>query len=314
MAASIPQHAGSPDRGPGGAAAGVALGLVLGGALAATLAACDAPTSTFGPTRSAQAPRLWALVNVSAGQTGFSDDALEIRGMDWHRAASLHAGGTYSDLPWLSLLAGPERAPAPFELTAVDPLRGRFALRPQGGFVPNTSYVLAFPTCDMQPHIDCPPPTPFTTASAPRVLGLWRVETTLFVVFSEPMAPATLGLAHGSVDLRLQGGSSVVATHNLSGYAWDTQGSVFRVGPLPEDASALILGSTVRSATGAALDVDGDGAPEAPARGTAIPFYPPGLPECFTREDHPEPCLSREAAAVVNMGFTLQEGQQPDEP
>ncbi len=311
MPSPLPSPSGRRGR-PGARALGLAaaaLALGLG-----ALAACDTPASTFAPTRFAQAPRLWALVNVSAGQTAFTQDALEIRGMDWTRADTLDAGASFEDLPWLSLLAGPERAPVPFELTLVDRARGRFRLRPEGGFAPQTTYVLAFPTCDMQPHIDCPPPTPFSTTSAPRVLGLWRVESTLFCVFSEAMDPASLRLGHGSVDLRLQGGSSVVATHNLNSYTWDTQGRVFRLGPLPDDAAALILGATVRAAAGTPLDTDGDGVPETPPRSAVIPFYPAGLPECFTREDRPEPCLSREAATVVTAQFEVRAGQVPDEP
>ncbi len=301
-------------RGPRALAERVAsAALVVGVALGAGTS-CDAPATDFAPQWSTQAPRLWALVNLSAGQTAFSEDALEIRGMAWGRTDGLHPSATFEDLPWISLLAGPARAPVPFELTLLDPRRGRFTLRPEGGFTPDTDYVLAFPRCALQPHIDCPPPTPFSTTSAPRVLGLWRVESTLFVVFSEAMDPTTLSLAHGSVDLRLQGGASVVATRNLSGYTWDTRGSIFRLAPLPEDAAALIVGATVRSAAGTALDVDGDGAPEAPPRSAVIPFYPAGLSECFTREDRPEPCLSGEAAAVKSASFTLEAGQQPDVP
>lgn len=253
------------------------------------------------------APRIWPIGSVYAGQSAVDPmAALRVRGLHWSIADRLVDGAVHDDPGWVALVRLADMTSHPFSVAISERRAGSVDLLPVGGLDPDTDYVLAFPYCTFMPHVDCPPPLRFSTASAPRVLSLWRAGDTLMVVFSEPMEAETLYLGHGSVDMIFEeeGRSrSVVGDLNVADFAWDTQGAMFLVAPISEVPFRLVLGPAVRSARGQPLDTDADGAPDRPARSFVHSVYPTLLPICHTRNDYPDPCIDEARAATVIETF-----------
>ncbi len=141
-------------------------------------------------------------------------------------------------------------------------------------------------------------PTPelihFSTGSGPRVTGLWQVEDTLLVAFSEPMATDSLRLASDSVDLLWEEDDrlhSVAAERNLAEFVWDYQDLLFRVAPRPFNGSFWVkVSRTVMGASGARLDGDGDGTP-GEITDDHLERVENTLPDCYSSPDRSEPCV-----------------------
>ena len=140
----------------------------------------------------------------------------------------------------------------------------------------------------------------FTTRPGPRVTGLWRVDDTLLVSFSEPMDPETLELSQDSVDLLWDYNRQLLSAakdRNLAEFIWDADGYLFRIAPLPDQASLWVkVSGNVRGLSGALLDGNGNGVPGEPEDDFVELAEPAALPTCYAREDHAEPCLSAEDA------------------
>ena len=66
---------------------------------------------------------------------------------------------------------GEDETQHPFRVAITWREAGSVSIIPEGGLDPDTSYVMGFPRCLLQPHMVCAPPIKFSTASAPRVLA-----------------------------------------------------------------------------------------------------------------------------------------------
>jgi hypothetical protein len=267
--------------------------------------ACDVSPGEPLQFQTVSAPRIWPVASLYDGQTAVSLDALRLRGLHWTIVDHVAPGRVLDDPGWVALVRAADLAPHPFTAAVSERRAGSLDLLPVGGLDPDTDYLLAFPFCSFMPHVDCPPPLRLSTASAPRVLSLWRAGDTLLVVFSEPMNPETLYLGHGAVDMVFEEegqARSVVADLNIADFAWATEGPVFMVAPISELPFRLILGPEVRAATGEALRVAGDG--HAAPGGTFVHAVTPTLlPVCHTRNDYPDPCIDEARAATVIETF-----------
>ena len=143
-------------------------------------------------------------------------------------------------------------------------------------------------------------PIDFSTRAAPRVTGLWRVGATLMIAFSEPMDPDTLYLGHDSVDLIWEEDGelrSAATHHNLAGYVWETRGDLFALAPISfaDDSGfgslTVMVAADVLGESGVPLDGDGDRRPGEVDDDYFQDVTTTLLPECFTREDIPDPCV-----------------------
>jgi hypothetical protein len=267
----------------------------------------------FGPfTQGQQEPRIivtapeaWPHKQLYAGKTAVETDAIELRGVHWTVLGSMSLDQVKPARAWVALVRTADAEPHPFSVELQGMTSGSVRLLPEGGLDSDTEYLLAFPNCAFQPHLLCPPPITFRTGSAPQVVGLWRAEDTLLVVFSEPMDGASLYLGHDSVDMVFEEGAvtrSVVADLNVADFVWATEGPIFMVAPISKVPFRLVLGPKLRSALGARLDVDGDGTPGDPFN-FVHPVEPVSLPTCHTRADYPDPCLSPEQAELVMVQY-----------
>lgn len=236
------------------------------------------------------APGLWPLIDLRDLDTAVSPEAsFTLRGVHWRFFDG--AGG-----PVVRLFAGPTQDPVGVEVELLSRASGRVTVTPVASLDEDTEYLLSISSCaDLMPNMRCPPPTLFSTASAPRVTGLWRSGDTLIVVFSEPMDEESLVLAHGAVDLLFETGGerrSVVSDLNLADFAWQADGRIFSVAPITDKPFTLVLGPGVRALAGGAFD------------GTFAHRVWPGLLEtCHTRIDYPDPCISPADAAEEYVTF-----------
>lgn len=166
------------------------------------------------------------------------------------------------------------------------------------GLDPDTDYVLDVSGIDDGMVVSRTPPSPvrFSTRQGPQVTGLWRNEDTLFITFSEPMDPETLGIAHDEVDVLWEEDGelhSLAGDANLAGFVWETDGFVFRVAPVDWTGSAWIkVSADARGQSGAYLDGNGNGVPGEPADDYLEDWALELLPQCFARPDVPQPCFA----------------------
>ena len=257
------------------------------------------------------APVIWPMKNLFDGQTNVATDLkIQVRGIHWDPLVAIEEGATIEvdggELRWLSLnRADDDLTGHPFLLTLDNLESGSVTIEPVGGLDADTDYFLSFPACELQPHVMCPAPIAFSTRSAPRVLGVWRAQATLIVVFSEEMDDATLDLAHDSVDLAFndQGVTlSLVSDFNLAEFVWATDGLYFQFANITKKPFKLILGTRIRSMTGAHLDIDADGISDETGV-LVVPIEPETLLTCTLRDDFPDPCVS---PGRVRTGKTVE--------
>jgi hypothetical protein len=258
-----------------------------------------------------EAPVIWPMKNLFDGQTNVARDlAIQVRGIHWDPLFAIEEGATIpvdsGELPWLSLNRADHDLTGHSFLLTLDNLEsGSVTIQPIDGLDADTDYFLSFPACELQPHVMCPAPIAFSTRSAPRVLGVWRAQATLIVVFSEPMDAATLDLAHDSVDLAFndQGVTlSLVSDFNLAEFVWATDGLYFQFASITKKPFKLILGTRIRSMTGAHLDIDADGISDDTGV-LVVPVEPDTLLTCTLRDDFPDPCVS---PGLVRTGKTVE--------
>lgn len=259
----------------------------------------DDPIVSPPPILQIEAPVIWPLKNVFDQQTGVrSDVKFTVRGV--------HFSLTQDESPeWVSLVRENDGQPHPVRVELVNLNAGTMRVVPIEELDADTHYLLAFPGCRFMPYVRCPEPIRFFTGTAPRVIGLWRTQQTLVVVFSEPMDPNTLNLGHGMVDMVFQqdGQLVTVATDlNLADFVWEGQGHTFVMAPITDRPFDLIIGPEVFGLTGAPPDIDGDGLPD-PGQIFVHPVVPELLETCHVRPDFPDPCITPEAAAVWHARF-----------
>jgi hypothetical protein len=246
------------------------------------------------------APVLWPLVEIYAHQTAVSIVApIIVRGMHWRYHSKLSSAT-------VQLLMGPQQVPVAVQRRITDRATGRLEITPLSPLPLDTDFILRFPSCDVfRPNIRCPEPIAFSTREAPRVIGLWRVEDTLLVVFSETMDPDTLSLSHGSFDLVFDDDGverSVLSDLDPGNFSWSTDGSVLFIAPIEERPFHVLLGSEIRAMSGAPLDSDHDGV--ADGRAALLEVWPDLLKICAARDDYPEPCIGQEEADPESVTFT----------
>ena len=168
------------------------------------------------------------------------------------------------------------------------------------GLKDDTEYVL-----DLEALVDTvesnrliPEPIHFRTGSLPRITGLWRNEDTLIIAFSEPMDSEDLFLGHESVDIFWQDDTelkSVVGDLNLAGFITQVDERLFMVAPADFlDTAWVKVSGLVEGEGGVPLDGDGDGEADGAGDDFLEEILLSDLPECFTREDIPAPCVAEE--------------------
>ncbi len=242
----------------------------------------------------------WLVANLYDGQTAVDPNVVIVLNVGFQDFEAVDT--PYGVLPevaeaHLTRVRNGEEVPVD---VAVDVAQMR--LYPQQPLSPNTRYELslhdlrsAMTSRRMQPS-----PIQFYTGSAPRVTGLWRVEDTLIIAFSEPMDPDSLHLGHDSVDVLWdQDGElqSIASSHNLADYVWETKENLFLLTSIYfADAEGfgkvwVMVAGSARGVSGVALDGDGDWISGEVGDDFFEEVSTPYLPWCFTREDIPDPCV-----------------------
>lgn len=247
----------------------------------------------------------WMVSNLYDGQTAVSRDLVIELAVGYRDYSGDPDGDSDSaDREWAELgFESIDLYPvgSPYDLVPLEfDIGDRFSQLYPARLDPDTTYVLDIVGLAPRMVVDRPWPGSigFRTGSAPRVTGLWRVADTMIVAFSEPMDPDTLSIDHTSFDVWWETGGdleSIATDLNLADFAWQTDGELFRVAPLDLPGAVLVvLSGDVRAATGVPLDGDRDGVP-GEADDDFFDLVEFGqLPECFTREDVPAPCVRPE--------------------
>jgi hypothetical protein len=171
-------------------------------------------------------------------------------------------------------------------------------ITPTGGLAADADYVLDLsPIRDhgVQAQRGFPPdPIRFSTCEGPRVVGLWRSESTLIVEFSQRMSSESLALSPQAVDVVWQEEGelkSLTADRNLAGYQWATDGPLFLLAPFDfVDPAWVTVSSQVQGSNGVRLDGNGDCVPGTPEDTVVREVSLEQLPVCYAREDIPDPC------------------------
>ena len=142
----------------------------------------------------------------------------------------------------------------------------------------------------------------FSTMSRPQVTGVWRVEDTLLITFSEPMDAESLSISQNSIDLLFEENNafeegkelrSIAADMNLADFVLEAEDDHLRFGPIPEIESGwLKVSRDVTAMTGVTLDGNGDAQPGQVDDDFVEAVNLLGLPECYTRGDIPQPCVT----------------------
>ncbi|MBT9558703.1 MAG: hypothetical protein IV100_21915 [Myxococcales bacterium] len=254
-----------------------------------------------------EAESIWPLRDVFDNQTGVDlvNVGLSVRGLHWTL--------TREPTPtWVRLYGGPRQVPLTVQASYGPETEGTATITLSPDQEPFDEYFLVFPGCTsavgspFMDHVRCPTvPLKLFPASAPQVIGTYRVDDTLFVVFSELMDGETTKLAHGAIDLVFRDGPvvrSVVSDLNLADFETSLFGNVFAVAPITATPFELVIGPTVVSRLGGALDINRDGLAD-PGRPFVHLVYPTLLDLCRSRADYPYPCISEEDASVTEHSF-----------
>ena len=109
------------------------------------------------------------------------------------------------------------------------------------------------------------------------------------------MDATTLYIDQNSVDLIWMDDDgevrSLASDSNLADFAWETDGEVFRMTPVPSLFLWLKISTHVRSQTGEYLDGNRNGIGGEITDDYLESFDPDHLPTCYTRDDIPDPCM-----------------------
>jgi hypothetical protein len=156
-------------------------------------------------------------------------------------------------------------------------------------------------------------PIGFSTAKTPQVLGLWKNEDTLIVVFSQTMDAETLTIGHNSVDYFWEEDDelhSICSDLNLADFVWAAGGHIFMVASVDILVSPgwLRISGDARSTDGEFLDGNGNGIPGEPDDDYLVELKVSDLETCYSRDDIPAPCVSENDVPVnVNWNGTDQD-------
>lgn len=273
---------------------------------AVLLAAGWASIATTDPGGPGRSDSSWILGNLFDGQTAVARD-LEIelrigiqdfRPMDGDGGESETKGArtkTEGALHDLSLTDTEDGNSVELEYEIGE---STTIVRPVEPLQPNTRYELDASVLAGSAVTWRPPPgvVEFTTRPGPQVTGVWRVDDTLMIAFSEPLESGALELAADSVDLLWEcdaGLCSVVADRNLADFAWDNEDKLFRVAPIPDYQELWVkVSRSVTGESGALLDGDGDGNTGELDDDFLELVTVSDLPICRASEDRPEPCVA----------------------
>ena len=254
-----------------------------------------------------QAESIWPLRFVFDNQTNVDlvNAGLAVRGLHWTLTREPNP-------TWVRIYGGPRQVPLTVQAAYGPETEGIATITLSPDQEPFDEYLVVFPGCTsavgspFMDHVRCPTvPMKLFPASAPQVLGTYRVDDTLFVVFSERMDGETTKLGHGAIDLVFRDGPvvrSVVSDLNLAGFQTGLFGNVFAVAPITATPFELVIGPTVVSRLGTALDVNRDGLAD-PGRPFVHLVYPTLLDLCRSRADYPYPCIGEEDASVTEHSF-----------
>jgi hypothetical protein len=246
----------------------------------------------------------WVVKNLYDGQTGVATD-IEIRlalgTWDFDVYDGQDTRGAKDALESIRFYRADDESAVNFTLKLGD----EDSLLSPFGLTDDTEYVLDLSPAGESIQSDrfFPGPIHFRTGSLPRVTGLWRNDDTLLIVFSEPMDETDLFLGHASVDIFWQDDDalkSVVGDLNLADFVTQTDERLFMVAPVDflDNAWVKVSGMVVGE-SGETLDGDGDGASNGAGDDFLEPVQLNHLPECFTREDIPAPCVAEDDVPVV---------------
>ncbi len=237
----------------------------------------------------------WVVANLYDGQNAVPENlaiTLTLGERDF-------ASNAQQSLSEVLLYRADDLETVPFEVTMT--WEGA-TLTPVDWLTPHTDYVLDLR--HMIVHIvskrQLPPPIHFSTRLAPRVLGIWRNDSTLILEFSRTMDADTLYVGAQSVDVLWEEQGELVSLamdHNLAAFSWMASDRLFQLAPFdpPGDVWIKISGD-VRGSDGEPLDGDGDGVagPGPGADDYLVRVNADALPACFTRADIPRPCMMLE--------------------
>jgi len=234
----------------------------------------------------------WLVENLWDGQTAV-DPSLAVMLTLGHRDFQTNARAEEA-LATLELRYA-DGVPVPFDLAVG---WERTVVTPSGGLAADADYILDLsPVRDhgVQAQRGFPPgPIRFSTCAGPRVVGLWRSESTLIIEFSQPMSSESLTLSPQAVDVIWQEGGalkSLTADRNLAGYQWATDGTLFMLAPFDfVDPAWVTVSSRVQGSNGVRLDGNGDCASGTPEDTVVREVSLEQLPVCYAREDIPDPC------------------------
>ncbi len=168
------------------------------------------------------------------------------------------------------------------------------------GLEPDTDYILDLTEMGNLLMVirTVPEPINFSTQSRPTVTGVWRIDDTVLIAFSEPMDNESLRIDPESVDLLWEEDGelhSISADLNLSGFVSEAQERLFMFAPITWGGMAWIKVSRhVRGRSGVYLDGDEDHIPGEVGDDYLVELDLGLLSECYTRGDVPAPCVHQE--------------------